>query len=763
MKRKRTDPWLRKQLIQSSLILIGLMLIMIVLIYVSSNVYQTRELTRSNQALLLQCINRVDETLSTIDKSILTLLIDNPSIIRYMEGDYVSTPVLSKFDVIKSLQKSIINIKSVYAPIYSIFVINDQNEQVMTEAGMHARKEVDEMLDRPLPRFTSTNLSFDFRELFMHKLDASPTMIKSVMIARNYPVYSRHLSKGMLLAWIRESDLRDMLTETLMLNNKSTISILTESETLKTFGGKDSDENQQDELADVLNEMRGLGEEVKTIEGQHYFLQHSAYTGWWYLLEMPQSKELSLLKTIRNFFLLAIIIFTGFALVLAFHSIKYTNKKVGKLASIVRTQFSEDERNERGTFQYLEGALERIIDQRQSMEGEISHYKPMAVSKLLDDLLRPGRIRSYDRHLSELKALGIDMYAAAYCIMILKYKEQTQEQNISVSRLIHRILPEGIRSTMLSHWEEGIISILLFDEGNEGQNRFALRHLCNQLVSEVKKQALEIYIGAGKIYPLPINLPAAYRTATDAIKCKLFNPELNVLIYEEIWNSYAPKQGNTDQSSKILCLLRQGDTSNDFLQEIERFYTTLSSKELRLPVFHMAVLELITNGIRVGLDMGVKHEILYEKDIFSILESTEDLEELISITKELFLFISRQISLRRNRRTLSALGTRMVTYINEHFADDDLSLTKIGSYMNISGSYASRIIREYAGINFQEYLTQIRIERAKLALKNTSMTVEQVGMLVGYSSNHSFIRRFKKLEGMSPGQWRKQTAEFRQP
>ncbi len=763
MKRERTDPWLKKQLIHSSLILCGLMLITMILGFVISNVYQLRELTRSNQALLHQNIERIDDTLDTINKSMLTLLIDNPSIINYMENDYSAASALSKFDTTRSLQKSIVNIKSVYAPIYSIYVINKETGQALAENGVYALDDVNLMLNMPLPELSKDYVSFGFRELSIQKLDSSPTTIQAVMIARNYPVYSRHLTKGMVLVWIREGDLRAMLAETLLLHSESTITILADDKTMKTFGAKGAIENRRKELADMISDMRASGEDVKTSDGKHYFLQRSSYTGWSYLLEMPKDKELSLLETIRNIFLSAILLYTSLAIALIFRSNKNTIGKVGELASAVQRRIGEDRSDESGSFHYLEGAFGRIIDQTLAMEGVISHYKPMALYKLMDDLLWPGRIKNYDRHLHELKALGLDLFADAYCAIIvkLKHQEHSQEADLAIAKVIKKSLPASMRSAELARREEGVISIVLFENSNEGQNRLALRHLCRSIAMESEKQGLDLYVGVGKIYPLPINLPASYKTAAEAMKYRLFSPERCVLIYEDIWNDYAAEPGSGTQADNILHLLRQGDTSSEFLQAIESYYIALSTQKLRLPVFHMAVLEMISKGIRVGLDMGVKSEILYEKDLFSILESSADWEELIAITKELFLFISRQISLRRNRRSLSNLGAQMVTYINEHFADSDLSLTKIGGYMNVSESYASRIIKEYAGINFQEYLTQIRIERAKQALKNTDMSVAQVGMQVGYISNHSFIRLFKKLEGMSPGQWRKQREENR--
>ena len=95
-------------------------------------------------------------------------------------------------------------------------------------------------------------------------------------------------------------------------------------------------------------------------------------------------------------------------------------------------------------------------------------------------------------------------------------------------------------------------------------------------------------------------------------------------------------------------------------------------------------------------------------------------------------------------------------YIEEHYSESNLSLSAISEFLGISQSYMSTQFKKETGTNFIEYLNRYRIERSKLLLQMTEMTIEEVGFKTGFSSAKNFIRVFKKYEEISPGTFREQ-------
>ena len=74
--------------------------------------------------------------------------------------------------------------------------------------------------------------------------------------------------------------------------------------------------------------------------------------------------------------------------------------------------------------------------------------------------------------------------------------------------------------------------------------------------------------------------------------------------------------------------------------------------------------------------------------------------------------------------------------------------------MNISPYYFSKLFKEEAGENFIDYLTGLRIARARELLADPARTVKDISRMVGYADPNYFSRIFKKQTGMTPREYR---------
>ena len=92
-------------------------------------------------------------------------------------------------------------------------------------------------------------------------------------------------------------------------------------------------------------------------------------------------------------------------------------------------------------------------------------------------------------------------------------------------------------------------------------------------------------------------------------------------------------------------------------------------------------------------------------------------------------------------------------YIQENYKKD-LSLDALSKELDISPYYFSKLFKEETGSNFVEYLTNLRMSRAKELLKDEKLSMKEICMEVGYSDPNYFSRIFKKNFGMTPTEYR---------
>lgn len=94
-------------------------------------------------------------------------------------------------------------------------------------------------------------------------------------------------------------------------------------------------------------------------------------------------------------------------------------------------------------------------------------------------------------------------------------------------------------------------------------------------------------------------------------------------------------------------------------------------------------------------------------------------------------------------------------YILMNFSRPDLSIVEVSDYLGFSDKHFSSLFSKEVGITYKEYLTDLRIEKAKLLMKNSNRKVYEIGNEVGYNNTEHFSRVFKKTTGFSPNEYKK--------
>ena len=94
------------------------------------------------------------------------------------------------------------------------------------------------------------------------------------------------------------------------------------------------------------------------------------------------------------------------------------------------------------------------------------------------------------------------------------------------------------------------------------------------------------------------------------------------------------------------------------------------------------------------------------------------------------------------------------TIIEKYYGDIGLSLEFMGGKIGCSPTYLSRRFKEKYGISVLEFITETRIGMAKQLLEHSDNNVQEISEQCGYLSSSTFVKTFKKKEGLTPGQYR---------
>ncbi len=154
---------------------------------------------------------------------------------------------------------------------------------------------------------------------------------------------------------------------------------------------------------------------------------------------------------------------------------------------------------------------------------------------------------------------------------------------------------------------------------------------------------------------------------------------------------------------------------------------------------------------------GMTYQFNSRQDYLPAVMGTSDLAQMKEWFVEKIMVACQNVSSKRAEKSGSIIETAK-EYIQNNYSKD-ISLDDVSRVVNISPYYFSKIFKEDTGENFIEYLTGIRINRAKELLDTTELSMKEICCMVGYADPNYFSRSFKKNVGVTPTEYKESGKE----
>lgn len=167
----------------------------------------------------------------------------------------------------------------------------------------------------------------------------------------------------------------------------------------------------------------------------------------------------------------------------------------------------------------------------------------------------------------------------------------------------------------------------------------------------------------------------------------------------------------------------------------------------------LKILELVLFADHeVLLSGGMTYQFSARSDYLSTITDINDNKELKQWLLSKLTKACSNVVVKKEENT-NGIIKKAKDYIIQHFKKD-ISLDDISRELDISPYYFSKLFKDVTGINFVEYLTNLRIEEAKDLLNNADMSMKAICVQVGYNDPNYFSRIFKKSTGRTPTEYK---------
>ncbi len=429
--------------------------------------------------------------------------------------------------------------------------------------------------------------------------------------------------------------------------------------------------------------------------------------------------------------------------------LEYLNKPVGreKIVQVLRRAMAMIDRDREKRSQDL------LI--REKMETVI----PIIENGLIQNLLYHEYFQEDIENFKNLLGIRED-----YAYMAALVCGETQEGNHMTNAVGASIRVQNAYKEIREVTDEYLPGIM----GAVMANKIAVLIPCREAKMEYNERILLIEKARELARKLKARTDVAFRVGIGSVKqmhevAESYNEALNALVQSTSRVAHvddAPvgilyEENYPRETEKMLFELTEKGDVKGVVAEAGRFFDWMEeSYGAYMMDIKLKSLEFVLRAERISYESGGGfYHFRSRQDYLPTLMELQSLEEVRAWFSEKMENACRNVAVKKESPS-GSIVEKARAYIDSHYRNKDLSLDEVSRTVDISPYYFSKIFKEETGRNFVEYVTDIRIGRARELLLSSDMSMKEICGEVGYGDPNYFSRIFKKHAGVTPTEYK---------
>ncbi|WP_282935264.1 helix-turn-helix domain-containing protein [Paenibacillus sp. RC67] len=494
----------------------------------------------------------------------------------------------------------------------------------------------------------------------------------------------------------------------------------------------------------------------------------SSYNGWTYLVAQPNHIVLKKVLYIKNIIFTMAFIFLALGLLIAY-LIAYRNSR--PLRSIMETIMERmDGKPDSGpdAYRFIGESVAKLIDNNHELQDKMKKHAPYLQAALFERLLKGDFLSAKDTSIL-LQHVGIETQGSHFAVGIVQLRgyeggfDTNSLEELDIKRvMIKDILRQELHVNIYWHdIAEDQIALLFAFGGNKAESGLIYLGEALPEISEIIQARTNVVtrFAIGGIYKQLLHVSRSFEEAKQTLHFLTWRNQNAIASYDEI-----PKENNgyfypSDLEMRLSNLALAGELAAVEIVLRELHEINFVERRLSVPMLQLFMNEMVGTVVKLLPQVSLNEGPLVDrlKQLSAEVTSYEGLEKNYMSLAKVYGHVCSFVNEHKKSQNVQLLEN-IVSMLHESFVEPDLCLDSVAERMGISKGYLSQFFKEQMGINFSDYLEDLRMTLAKELLAETDLPVFEIAERVGYSSSNTFCRAFKRINGVSTSAFRSSKA-----
>jgi len=484
-------------------------------------------------------------------------------------------------------------------------------------------------------------------------------------------------------------------------------------------------------------------------QGDHLYYSRSELTGFTYVREIPRDYAYARVQLVRNILLATLAVLVALSLVVVYGLARSNYRPIQQLGSIARSLIAEAP-SPRDDIASARLAIESLSEMNtEILRSSRIPIKEYAVLKLLKGAY--GSLEEFNREAAKID-LRLEGERFRVALLHARHGDWRADQLGSAQDSIELMFctPGDLRAYSIGGVAPtDIIVVLAFDGDARHDGRL------RKFVDAVRILPVPFTVGIGSEVRDPLSVVDSYGKAKLASQQASLEGVSLCVFYDDMEGvENAVLRSPRAELDSLAQTIKAGNVVKlDFiLADLGRW---MGASDQGFFLNACTGFDIINTMLRAADEAGWDAGAALSRGNLSFdLSSITGIDEMIACVAAIGGGIVELIQA-RGADIPTGLAATVKAFVAERISDPTLSVQSIADALGMSVSNLSHQFRDESHENLSQLITRMRMAKAKDLLRETDKTLEEIGAPLGYSHVASFVRRFKQVEGITPGEYRK--------
>lgn len=498
------------------------------------------------------------------------------------------------------------------------------------------------------------------------------------------------------------------------------------------------------------------------IQGKPVIISYVSSTimDWKYISIFPADifmERVSYIRTI-TFYSLLLCMFLGAGAAYIFAKRNYN--PIGELVTIFKGREKGNTLISENEYQFITDSIRNALQEKEEIGKQLKRKKNEMRQYFFERLLR-GKVDTLTLD-DLLSSYGIDFNTGTFAVVLFQTQEDSDfPENIAsidpsaaeqdILHIIDTIYHRNHKCYMTQ--TNGMFACIIhFSCSNIDQSGLELNFILADIREFVQKSNPDSpsLLSFSRIHGNISGIQAAYKEALETVEYRKVMGSENILFYEDILNCSNVYDYPIETEVQLMNSIKTGD-----FQQVKQlldaiFQSNFNDNPLSLEMARCLMFDLTSTMIKashgcnlIDNEIHLAGTFFHHQTVGEMKKSMEDLLQKVCLSIE-----------NQKGSHNTTLKNDIISYIELHYQDSDLSNTTLAETFHMNPAYLSRFFKEQTGEGLLNYIHSCRLKKAKELLLLEKGTLEEIANAVGYYNNIALIRAFKKYEGITPGKYK---------